>query len=292
MATLGAHVSTAGGAAKAFGRGSEIGCNSLQIFVKSPNQWRAKALDAADVDAFREARLAAPQPVVAHAAYLINLASPKPEVQGRSKAALLDELQRCTALGVDGLVLHPGAHLGEGEDAGIESIARALDEVLAADPTITTKVLLENTAGQGSTLGASFDELKRVLALVDQEDKIGVCLDTCHAFAAGYDLSSEAGYRATFDEFFELLGPGRLACIHLNDSKHPLGSRKDRHDNVGAGMIGLDFFARIVHDPALSHLPKVLETPMGDDDLGHKRDLETLRALAPLALATEAGASA
>ncbi len=279
MALLGAHVSTAGGAARAFDRGAEIGCEALQIFVKSPNQWRAKALADADVTAFHEARAAAPQPVVAHAAYLINLASPKEDVLEKSKAALLDELQRCTALGVDGLVLHPGAHLGSGEDAGIDRIARSLDEVLAADPTITTKVLLENTAGQGSTLGAKFSELRRIIDLVDQESKVGVCLDSCHAFAAGYDLSTAEGYRATFDEFFELIGPGRLGCIHLNDSKHPLGSRKDRHDNVGAGLIGLDFFARVIHDPALSGLAMVLETPLGDDELGHKRDLETLRGL-------------
>jgi deoxyribonuclease-4 len=265
--------------AKAFARGGEIGCESLQIFVKSPNQWRAKPLDPADVAAFKDARAAAPQPVVAHAAYLINLASPKEEVLERSKVALLDELQRCTALGVDGLVFHPGAHLGEGEDAGIERIARALDEILAADPTITTKVLLENTAGQGSTLGAKFSELRRIIDLVEQDAKVGVCLDSCHAFAAGYDLSSEAGYRATFEEFFDVVGAERLACVHLNDSKHPLGSRKDRHENVGAGLIGLEFFRRVIHDPALQTLPMVLETPLGDDELGHKRDLEILRGL-------------
>ena len=280
MALLGAHVSTSGGAAKAFERGGQIGCESLQIFVKSPNQWRARPLDPAEVAAFRAAREEAPQPVIAHAAYLFNLASPKEEVLEKSKAALLDELQRCTALGVDGLVFHPGAHLGSGEEAGINQIARALDEILAADEGITTKVLLENTAGQGSTLGARFSELRAIIDLVDQKHKLGVCLDSCHAFAAGYDLSSADGYRATFDEFFELLGPERLAAVHLNDSKHPLGSRKDRHDNVGVGLIGLEFFARAVHDPALAGHALVLETPMGDDDLGHKRDLETLRGLA------------
>jgi len=279
MALLGAHVSTAGGVAKAFPRGAEIGCESLQIFVKSPNQWRARPLDPAEVSTFLEARAAAPQPIVAHAAYLINLASPKEEVLEKSKAALLDELQRCTALGVDGLVFHPGAHLGAGEDAGIEQIARSLDEILAADPSITTQVLLENTAGQGSTLGAKFGELRRIIDLVEQDAKVGVCLDSCHAFAAGYDLSTPKGYRDTFDEFFEVIGRERLACIHLNDSKHPLGSRKDRHDNVGAGLIGMEFFGRVIHDPALSGLAMVLETPLGDDELGHKRDLETLRGL-------------
>lgn len=279
MAILGAHVSTAGGAVKAFGRGSEIGCHSMQIFVKSPNQWRAKALAEADVQAFRAAHLGAPQPVVAHAAYLINLASPKEEVLERSKAALLDELQRCTALGVSGLVLHPGAHLGEGVDAGLDRVARSLDQVLAADETITTKVLLENTAGQGSTLGAEFGQLGRLLELVDANDKVGVCLDSCHAFAAGYDLRTAAAYRDTLDQFSDAIGLRHLAVVHLNDSKHPLGSGKDRHENVGAGAIGLEFFGRIIHDEALAGLPMILETPLGDDGLGHKNDLEILRKL-------------
>lgn len=283
MALLGAHVSTAGGTSKAFARGSEIGCQSMQIFVKSPNQWRAKPPDPADVQRFHAERLALPQPVVAHAAYLINLASPKDDVYEKSRAALLDELQRCTAFGVDGLVFHPGAHLGSGEDAGIERIARAIDWILAEDPGITTKVLLENTAGQGSTLGARFSELRRMIDLIDQDHKVGVCLDSCHAFSAGYDLSTEAGYRATFEEFAEVVGMDRLACIHLNDSKHPLGSGKDRHDNVGNGLIGMEFFARIVNDPAFESLALVLETPLGDDDLGHKRDLEILRGLAATA---------
>lgn len=279
MAILGAHVSTAGGASKAFGRGSEIGCESMQIFVKSPNQWRAKPLDAAEVEAFHKEREAAPLPVVAHAAYLINLASPKEEVHARSEAALLDELQRCTTLGVDGLVLHPGAHLGEGAQAGIDQIARSIDAVLAKDPTITTKVLLENTAGQGSTLGASFAELKGILDLVDAREQVAVCLDSCHAFAAGYDFSTSEGYDAAFAEFEELIGLGSLHCIHLNDSQHPLGSRKDRHESVGEGQIGLGFFERVIHDPALEGLPMIIETPLGDDGLGHKRDLAKLREL-------------
>jgi deoxyribonuclease-4 len=279
MAILGAHISTAGGAAKAFGRGAEIGCHSMQIFVKSPNQWRAKALADADVESFRAAHVSAPQPIVAHAAYLINLASPKEEVLEKSKAALLDELQRCTALGVSGLVLHPGAHLGEGEDAGIDRIARSLDEVLAADGSLSTKVLLENTAGQGSTLGSKFGQLQRIIELVDNSDMVGACLDSCHAFSAGYDLRSGAAYRDTMDEFASTVGLARLAVLHLNDSKHPLGSRKDRHENVGAGQIGLEFFARIIHDAALSELPMILETPLGDDGLGHKNDLEILRNL-------------
>ncbi len=279
MGLLGAHVSTAGGVAKAFARGHDIGCESLQIFVKSPSQWRAKALDPAEVEAFHAERAAAPQPVVAHAAYLINLASPKPDVLGASVAALTDELMRCDSLGLDGLVLHPGGHLGGGVDLGIETVARSLDLVLKTVPPGTTKVLLENTAGQGTTLGSTFEELGRIIALTEQRERLGVCVDTCHAFAAGFDLTSEAGYEALLAEIDARVGFERVRCVHVNDSKHPVGSRKDRHENIGEGEIGEDLFARLVNDARFSRLPLILETPLGDDDLGHRRDLERLKGL-------------
>ncbi len=279
MPILGAHVSTAGGTPKAFQRGRDIGCDALQIFVKSPNQWRGRTIPDDEVAEFRALHAAEPLAIVAHGAYLINLASPKEEVLEKSKAALLDELQRCTRLGLIGLVVHPGAHLGEGADAGIERIARAIDEVLASDESLNTKLILENTAGQGTTLGAKFSELAGIIELVCAKDQLAVCLDSCHAFAAGYDLSTEDGYQSTFEEFDATVGLSRLACLHLNDSKHPLGSRKDRHDNIGEGLIGIGAFARFVNDPRLGELPMVLETPLGDDELGHKRDLETLRSL-------------
>ncbi len=280
MALLGAHVSTAGGPAKAFERGAEIGCESLQIFVKSPSRWRAKPFAKDAIDAFHAARKAAPQPVVAHAAYLINLASPDQEMVEKSRAAVVDELKRCTALGVDSLVVHPGGHKGEGMEAGIERIARSIDAVLGADTDITTKLLLENTAGQGSAIGAAFSELRGILDLAEQGGRVGICLDSCHAFAAGYDIASEEGYRAMLDELGELLGIERLGCIHLNDSQHPLGSRRDRHENIGLGEIGPEFFARIIREPSLAQLPMVLETPLGDDGEGHRNDLITLRGLA------------
>lgn len=279
MPNLGAHVSTAGGAYRAFARGKETGCNAMQIFVKSPNQWRAKPLTEEAIIAFREAREAAPQPVVAHAAYLINLASKDEEVRARSKAALLDELERCTALGVDALVVHPGAHLGDGVEVGVERAARAAAEVLAEGEGITARLLLENTAGQGTTLGASLEELESLLDLIDGGERVGVCFDSCHAFAAGYDLRSEEAYERTIQELLSLIGGEHLGVIHLNDSRFELGARKDRHANVGAGEIGEAFFARIIHDERFAGVPMIVETPLGDDGLGHQRDLKVLRAL-------------
>ncbi len=278
MALIGAHVSTAGGSYKAFERGLEIGCTALQIFVKSPNQWRAKPIDPADIQKFHEAHATNPWPVTAHAAYLINLASQKEDISEKSRAGLADELARCDLLGVSGLVFHPGARLGAGVEVGIEDVARNMDAVLAASPDVRTKLLLENTAGQGSTIGVRFEELAGIIALLDEPDRVGVCLDTCHAFAAGYDLRTPAGYEAVLAEFDSVIGLERLLCVHLNDSKHPLGSHKDRHENIGDGEIGAECFAVIVNDDRLAAVPKLLETPMGDDDLGHGRDMEKLRA--------------
>lgn len=281
MPSLGAHVSVAGGLHTAFTRGQELGCDSLQIFVKSPNTWRAKPLTDKQVSLYREAHQAngAP-PVVAHAAYLINLCATNPETLQKSRAGLADELLRCTQLSVQGLVVHPGAHLGEGEACGLDSIVASIDAVFAEHPEITTKLLLENTAGQGTTLGTNFTQFERIIACVAEPERLGVCLDTCHAFAAGYDLRTPDGYARMFDEFTQTLGLERLLCLHLNDSKHPLGSRKDRHENIGQGEIGLEFFGRLLQDERLASVPMLLETPVGDDEAGHKRDLELLRSLA------------
>jgi deoxyribonuclease-4 len=184
MPPLGAHVSVAGGAHKAFARGRDIGCDAIQIFVKNASRWNAKPLDEARTTAFREAHADDPMPVVAHGSYLINLCSTKPETLVRSREALIDELERCTALGVPGLVLHPGAHLGAGVDAGLEGIARSLDTIFEARPDLEARVLLENTAGQGTVLGSRFEELARIVALVVAPERLAICLDSCHAFAA------------------------------------------------------------------------------------------------------------
>jgi deoxyribonuclease-4 len=279
MALIGAHVSTAGGIHRAFDRADELGCESLQVFVKSPNQWRGKALADEDVAAYRERQAQDGQPVIAHAAYLINLASPKADILKNSIAALTDELARCHRLGLRGLVLHPGGHLGAGLEAGIELVARSLDAVLASPETGDARVLLENTAGQGTALGSRFEELARIIALTDGKDRLGVCLDSCHAYAAGYDVATPDGYEATLEAAEATFGLARVEAVHLNDSKHPLGSRKDRHENIGEGLIGEGFFARVLADARLADLPMVLETPLGDDDEGHARDMERLRAL-------------
>lgn len=278
MSLLGAHVSVAGGPHTAFGRGAELGCEALQIFVKNARGWRAKPLDPEEVARFRTAREEAPQPVIAHAGYLINPCATNPETLDRSCAALLDELERCAALGVDALVLHPGAHLGAGEDAGLEAVARSLDGVLARAPA-GPRLLLENTAGQGTVLGARFGHLGRLLDLVDDPARIGVCIDSCHAFAAGYDLRDGDGYEAALEELEREVGLARLGAWHLNDSKFGLGENKDRHENVGEGALGLAFFERVVNDGRFAATPMLVETPTGDDDLGHARDLAKLKTL-------------
>ncbi|MBW6455376.1 MAG: deoxyribonuclease IV [Trueperaceae bacterium] len=286
MPRLGAHVSTAGGVSTAFPRAAELGCDALQVFVKNANAWRAKPLPTAEIDAFRAAHAGtpgpsapAPLPLVAHAGYLINLCSPKADVHEKSREALIDELERCTALGVPGLVLHPGAHLGTGEDEGLDGIARALDAVHAALPDAGARVLLENTAGQGTVLGSRLEQLAAIVARVDAPERVGVCLDTCHAFAAGYDLRDDDGYAAFVDEVARTVTLERVAAVHLNDSRFGVGSHKDRHASIGEGELGRETFARWLADARWGDVPMVLETPLGDDGLGHARDLATLRAL-------------
>jgi deoxyribonuclease-4 len=286
MPNLGAHVSTAGGVSKAFPRGAEIGCDALQIFVKNANAWKAKALDPAEIAAFSAARAATPgangvlpMPVVAHAGYLINLCSSKPDVHEKSFEALIDELQRCEALGVTGLVMHPGAHLGAGVEAGVDAVAAALDRVHAVLPGIGARVLLENTAGQGTVLGGGLSELAAIISRVDDPARVGVCIDTAHAFAAGYPIATADGYAAFIDELEGPVGMAQVAALHLNDSKFGCGMHKDRHANIGEGEIGAAAFARLVQDPRWGATPMLLETPLGDDEQGHARDLIRLRDL-------------
>jgi deoxyribonuclease IV len=285
MVPLGAHVSTAGGVSTAFARAAAISCDALQIFVKNANTWRAAALGAREIAAFAAAhaatagaQVAAPLPIVAHAGYLINLCSPRSDVHERSRAAAIDELERCAALGIPGLVLHPGAHLGAGGEAGVEGVARSLDAIHAATPA-GVRVLLENTAGQGTLLGSRLAELAAIRRHLDAPDRIGFCLDTCHAYAAGYDIADADGYLAFMAEVERELGLASVAVVHCNDSAFGLGSRKDRHANVGAGALGPATFARWLSDPRWDGVPHLLETPLGDDGLGHARDLATLRAL-------------
>ena len=275
---LGAHVSVAGGFVEGLRRGTAIGCDALQIFVKSPSQWQSKPILPEDGDAFRTAHAAsAIGTVVAHAAYLINLAAPDPQILARSRAALADELMRCAALGVGALVVHPGAHLGTGVEAGLTAIARSLDAVDGALGDCPTRILLEITAGQGTVLGSRLEHLASIRAQAASRERLGVCLDTCHAFAAGYAINSADGW----DDFLGVLeseiGFDLVGCVHLNDSVGALGSRKDRHANLGEGCLGLETFRRVLAEPRLHGAPMILETPLGDDEQGHARDLAILR---------------
>lgn len=275
---LGAHVSIAGGLHLAVERGVAIGCTALQIFVKNASQWRARPLAPEQVERWHESRRASTVgPVVAHASYLINLAATDAGNLEKSRQALADELSRCAALGLDGLVVHPGAHLGAGEEAGIERIGESLRAVLADTPDDAPRVLLENTAGQGTVLGYALEQLAAMRDRADAPERVGFCLDTCHAFAAGYAVHTEAGLDAFLDEVETILGLDTLGCLHLNDSARPFDSRRDRHANLGAGEIGLEPFARLLVEPRLRQVPMILETPVGDDGAGHRRDLERLR---------------
>lgn len=281
MAHLGAHVPTAGGVRHAFANAAAIGGEALQLFVKNPNRWDAKALGDAERAAYHRARVAhGCPPVTAHASYLINLAATDPETLRRSRDALADELARCDALAIPGLVLHPGAHLGAGVETGLDAAARSLDLVLSGAEACgqTTQVWLENTAGQGTVLGSRLEDLAAIVARSDHRAHLGICLDTCHAFAAGYEVHTADGLAAFLDEVEAQLGFHRLGCFHLNDSRFALGSRRDRHANLGAGEIGLATFVALASDPRFAALPMLLETPRGEDEQDHARDLARLRA--------------
>jgi len=277
---LGAHVSVAGGIARAVARGEELGCTAIQVFVKNANRWQARPIDPQDAEGFRRAREAsAIGPAVAHASYLINLGATDETVLERSLDALADELERCAQVGLDALVLHPGAHLGLGEETGVEMVAAALDTVLDAIPESGVRVLLENTAGQGTALGWRLGHLAAIRERLASPGRVGVCIDTCHAFAAGYAVHEPAGYEEFVAELDEIVGLDVVGCVHLNDSLRPFGSRRDRHEHIGEGRIGTGCFARLLHDERLRHVPMVLETEPGEGSEGHRKDLAVLRSL-------------
>lgn len=263
---LGSHVPTVGGAAAAIDRGVGIGCTAMQIFVKNNMQWFAKPLPDTEVKAFTDhplrKRLGA---VVAHAGYLINIGVEGTENHEKSLRSLSEEMQRCEQLGIRSLVLHPGSHLGAGMEAGIACVVRNLDRLHAEHPKLKVRIALETTAGQGACLGARFEEIAEILNGVANPERLEVCLDTAHLFAAGYDLSAPKGAEKTFGEFDRVIGLSRLSILHINDSKSALGSRVDRHDNLGQGKIGLETFRWIMRAKALSKIPKILETPKGKD---------------------------
>jgi deoxyribonuclease-4 len=273
-------MSIAGGVDRSLERGRRVGCDAIQIFTKSANQWKARPLPADEVARFRAGRSALGiWPVVAHDSYLINLASPADDLWRKSLDAFTEELERCEALDIPGLVLHPGAHLGSGEEAGLRRIAAALDEACRRLPGYKVGIWLETTAGQGSVLGHRFEQLRLVLDLVQQPERIGFCFDTCHAFVAGYELRTPAGYAATWEAFDRLLGLRRLRVIHLNDAKKGLGSHVDRHEHIGKGMLGLEAFRLLLNDCRLADRPMILETPKGEDMAEDVENLAVLRGL-------------
>ncbi|MCC6313205.1 MAG: deoxyribonuclease IV [Thermomicrobiales bacterium] len=280
MLELGAHMSIAGGYERAIERALRCESSAVQIFTKNQRQWRAAPIDPEAAERFR-ARWADSGMVhlVAHNSYLINLASPDDALWEKSRLALLDELDRCDLLGVPYLVAHPGAHGGSGVDAGVARIAAALDRIHAERPEGRAVVLLETTAGQGMALGRSFEELAAIVELVADTARIGVCFDTCHVFAAGYDLRDRLAYETTMTAFDERIGLSRIKALHLNDSQKGLGSRVDRHAHIGEGELGLAAFEFLLNDPRLAGLPGILETPKGDDDADDARNLATLRGL-------------
>jgi len=278
---LGAHIGTSNGLVEAVRQARAIGCEAIQIFSKSPQMWAGPPVAPDAAAAFREAASAAPALATAiHHGYLINLGSPKAFMLRRSKTAFLDEIRRAELLGVDGLIFHPGAHLGSGPEAGLRTLAESLRGTLEAVPEGKVRLLLENAAGQGTALCSSLEELGAVLNAVDAPERLGVTLDTCHLFAAGTDLRTEPGYGAFRDQVETLLGRATVRAFHLNDAKAELGSHRDRHENIGKGAIGLAGFGPLVRDPRWQEVPGYLETPL--DDRGYERyaeDLDALRSL-------------
>jgi deoxyribonuclease IV len=263
---LGAHMSIAGGLHLACERGRDAGCNVIQMFVKNERQWKGKTLEDDAVAEFRTAMKANRiHTAFAHDTYLINMASPKPEMWQKSVDAFVDELERCEALGLAFLVTHPGSPGEAGEAIGIANMSRGLNEAHQRTKGYKVRVLLETTAGQGATVGRTFEQMKGIFDGVTDADRLGICLDTCHVFAAGYDISTPAGYEATFDSFDRALGIKRLEAFHVNDSKKGLGCRVDRHENIGKGMIGLEAFRRLMRDARFRDVPKVIETPKEDN---------------------------
>ena len=270
-------------------RAEASGCQALQIFTKSAGQWRARPLPSEEVALFRRrVRQTRIRPVVAHNSYLINVAAADAALRAKSIEALRDELDRAEALGLDGLVMHPGSYTSGTEAQGLRLIADALAAIFASRPHGRTMILLEHTAGQGTNLGHRFEHLATIIHLVDDSRRLGVCLDTCHLLTAGYDIVSEAGYRETFRAFGSIVGFSRLKAFHLNDSKKPCGSRVDRHEHIGKGCLGLDPFRRILNDRRFARLPMLLETPkldtprsrrLSDVDPLDRMNLETLRGL-------------
>jgi deoxyribonuclease-4 len=277
---LGAHMSISGGLHLAIDRAVAAGCGVLQIFTRNSNQWKGKPVSEADAVLFREKFAASGmREVISHDIYLINLASPPGETRDKSLVAFRDELETCARLGIAKVVMHPGSHLADSPQAGLARVVEAFDQLFREVPQFDGKVLIETTAGQGSNLGRTFEELQTIISASKFPHKFGACFDTCHTFAAGYDTATEEGYADTMGQFDRLIGLDRLQCFHFNDSKKGLGSRVDRHEHIGQGALGLNPFRFILNDPRFANVPKILETPKGDNDDMDAVNLGILRGL-------------
>ena len=278
---LGAHVGISDGLDESVRTGKRIGCESIQIFSKSPQMWAGPGIPPESAEAFRAAVLAeglrAPS---IHHGYLANLASPKKGTLHRSRAAFLDELARAELLGVENLIFHPGASLDSGPAAGVTTLVASLDAAFEKVPDGRVRVLLENSAGQGTSIGSTFEQLGEVLGRLAAPKRAAVAIDTCHLFASGVDFRTESDYGAMVDRLLKVLDAGQIRAFHLNDAKADLGSHLDRHENIGKGMIGVEGFRHLVNDPRWAEVPGYLETPLTEDDYAaYVTDLATLRGL-------------
>jgi len=277
---LGAHMSIAGGVDKALLEGKKVDCDVIQIFTKSSRQWAAQPYSKEEIQNFlmnqKETGIVT---VIAHDSYLLNLGSPDEGLRKRSVRAFVDEMERCETLSIPYLIAHPGAHVGSGEEEGIKAIGRSLDDIHASCPGYNVKIALEITAGQGSNLGYRFEQIRDMIDATKESDRLRVCFDTEHAFAAGYDIRTREGYERTFSEFDELIGLELLAAFHLNDSKKEFHSRVDRHEHIGKGYIGVEAFRLLMNDERFRGIPMCLETPKGPDLKEDRENLTLLRSL-------------
>lgn len=277
---LGAHMSIAGEVGEALIRGQQVGCDCIQIFTKSSRQWASKPYSEAEIATFkRNLRETGIKLVIAHDSYLVNLGAPDEALRIKSVKGFIDELERCEALGVPILVAHPGAHVGSGEEQGIKTIAKSIDEAQSQCAGFKTKIALEITAGQGSNLGYTFQQMGQIFDAVTENERLRLCFDTEHAFAAGYDLRTDEEYEKTFGLLDEHVGLDKIVAFHLNDATKPINSRVDRHQHIGQGFIGLDAFRRLLNDERFFGIPMCLETPKGPDLKEDVENLATLRSL-------------
>jgi len=278
---LGAQMSTAGGTYTAFKRGDEAGCEALLVFTKSNRQWQAKPLTNEDIAQFQEAAKTYSHihPVAAHASYLINVASPDEALWEKSYQALKVEVERCAQLGIPLITFHPGSYVGSSEEAGLDNIVHALKRLLAETKDTAPNVIIcpETMAGQGTNLGCTFEQLAHMLSAAGPSDRLGICFDTCHVFSAGYDIRTPEAYASTMAQFDRLIGLDQVKFFHFNDSKHPLGSNKDRHEHIGRGYIGEEGFANFVNDPRWAEHAALLETPKTEkDDEGQEIEMDVV----------------